>query len=533
MAQFDYVIVGAGSAGCVLANRLSANSGVTVALIEAGPSDAHPYVHMPRGVSKLVRDPNRMWVYLTQPESGTGMRPDYWLRGKVLGGSSSVNGMVYVRGHPEDFNAIAARTSDDWSWQHIGRIYAQLENHELGAAPTRGAAGPLRISLPTYRTVLTEALVAAGAGMGWAAKRDLNEPDDAEAIGYLPRNIHHGKRQSTAVAFLRPIGHRPNLTVLTEALVDRVIFDGKRAVGVELLQKGYRSPFRARREVILAAGALASPGILERSGIGDPKRLAALGVPLVHASLQVGENLIDHQVLRLQWRLRQQLSQNRDYSGWRLLRSVAQYLLTRDGPMSSAAAELRSHFRSRPDISRPDVQALISPYSWDLKATGGKLEQQPGLFAIVHPLRPTSRGRVHIRSREPDASPAIEPNFRATQEDRDMMVGAVRTIRRYMQQESLREFIADETAPGNAVQSYDEVMAAIDGQGICAYHGVGTCAMGKDESAVVDPQLRVRGLQGLRVIDLSVMPVIPSGNTNAPSMALAWRAAEIVVKEYD
>jgi choline dehydrogenase len=531
MAQFDYVIVGAGSAGCVLANRLSANPDVTVALVEAGPSDAHPYVHMPRGVAKLVRDPTRMWVYLTEPEPGTGMRRDYWLRGRVLGGSSSVNGMVYVRGHPPDFNAIASQTSDDWSWDHIGRIYAELENHELGAAPTRGDAGPLRISLPTYRTALTEALVAAGAGMGWAAKRDLNEPDDAEAIGYLPRNIHRGKRQSTAVAFLRPIARRPNFTLLTDALVDRVVVDGKTAVGIELLQKGARKQFRAQREVIVAAGALASPAILERSGIGDPERLAALGVPLVHASPQVGENLIDHQVLRVQWRLKQELSQNRDYRGWRLLRALAQYQLTGNGPMSSAAAELRAHFRSGPDVARPDVQALISPYSWDLARPGGMLERQPGIYAIVHPLRPTSRGRVHIRSRDPDAPPAIEPNFRTTQEDRHMMLGAVRTIRRFMQQESLREFIAAETAPGNTVQSDDEVMAAIDGQGICAYHGVGTCAMGKDENSVVDPQLRVRGLEGLRVIDLSVMPIIPSGNTNAPTMALAWRAAEIIAAQ--
>jgi choline dehydrogenase-like flavoprotein len=333
------------------------------------------------------------------------------------------------------------------------------------------------------------------------------------------------------VAFLRPIARRRNLTVLTNALVDRLIFEGRRAVGIELLQKGHRTKLSAQREVILAAGALGSPAILERSGIGDPERLAALGGPLVHASPQVGENLIDHQVLRVQWRLKQQLSQNRDYGGWRLLRSLAQYHLTGDGPMSSAAAELRAHFKSSPDVARPDAQALISPYSWDLKSPGGMLEKQPGIFAIVHPLRPTSRGRVHIRSRDPDVPPVIEPNFRATQEDRDMMVGAVRTIRRYMEQESLREFIAGETAPGNTVQSYDEVMAVIDAQGICAYHGVGTCAMGKDENSVVDPQLRVRGLEALRVIDLSVMPIIPSGNTNAPTMALAWRAAEIIAAQ--
>ena len=392
MVQFDYVIVGAGSAGCVLANRLSANPDVTVALIEAGPSDAHPYIHMPRGVAKLVRDPKRVWVYLTEPQARTGMRPDYWLRGKVLGGSSSINGMVYVRGQPQDFNAIAALSSDDWSWDQIGRIYAELENHELGAAPTRGNVGPLRISLPTYRSVLTEALLAAGRGMGWATKRDLNEPDDAEAIGYLPRNIYQGKRQSAAVAFLRPVAHRPNLTVLTDAMVDKVMIDGRRAVGIELLQKGRRNKFGAHREVILAAGTLASPAILERSGIGDPARLATLGVPLVQVSPQVGENLIDHQVLRVQWRLRQQLSQNRDYSGWRLWRSVVQYQLTGDGPMSSAAAELRAHFRSTAGVSRPDVQALISPYSWNLQLPGGGLEKQPGMYAIVHPLRPTSRG---------------------------------------------------------------------------------------------------------------------------------------------
>lgn len=528
MAEFDYLIVGAGAAGCVLANRLSEDPGVSVALIEAGPADRHPFIHMPKGLAKVMQDPAHLWAYESAPEASTAMAPEVWVRGRVLGGSTSVNGMMYVRGQPSDFEELAQATSDDWSWEHIGAAYKALENHELGAAPTRGDAGPLKVSLPTHRDALTEAMVAAGAKLGWPVKRDVNDPDDGEGVGYAPRTIHKGKRQSAAIAFLRPVEGRANLTILTDTIVDRVVFDGRTAVGVDAVRNGKPELLRARREVILAGGAMATPGVLERSGIGDPARLARLGVPLVHASLEVGENLIEHRGIIMQWKLKGAGSQNREFRGWRLLRSTLQYYLTKDGPMSAAAYEIGAWFKSRPGANRPDGQFLIAPFSFDFAKMRTALEPFPGMNAVTYPLRPTSRGRIHITSTDPNAPPRLEPNYRSTDEDRAVMIACVRTMRRYAEQSPLREFVEVETMPGPDYQTDEQILDAYDRFGTCGYHAVGSCRMGRDEGSVVDPELRVRGVARLRIMDTSVMPGILSGNTNGPTMAMAWRAADII-----
>ena len=526
--EFDYVIVGAGSAGCVLANRLSADPDVTVALVEAGGPDRHPFIHMPRGVAKLVKMPSLIWLYLTEPELRTGMKPDYWLRGKVLGGSSSVNGMVWVRGQPADFDDLARLTSDDWSWQHIGRAYAEIEHHELGPAPSRGGAGPLRISLSRETNALTDAIAAAGAGLGWPIKEDVNQPDEGEGIGLLPRTIFRGKRQSAAVAFLRPIMHHKNLTIITDAIVDKVAFSGKRAIGLELLIGGQRRILKVRREAILSAGAVASPGILERSGIGDPDLLQALGIPVIHANPSVGENMSEHRALRMQWRLRKPLSFNPNFRGWRLVRSVVRYYLTGAGPMSGAAMDMRAAFSSRSGHNRPDAQAQLGLYSWDLAVQDGSLESAPGFCAVVNPLHPASQGSVHISTADPRALPTVLTNYFNDEADRAVMVGAFRRLRELAAQPPLRQLIEAETAPGPAVQTEEEVLSAVGKDGVAGMHTVGTCRMGHDASSVVDPATRVRGVTGLRVVDASIMPVIPAGNTNAPTMALAWRAAELI-----
>ena len=526
--RYDYVIVGAGAAGCVLAYRLSEDPAVRVVLIEAGPRDRHPFIFMPKGLAKVMQDPSHLWVYASTPEAATAGAPEVWVRGRVLGGSSSVNGMMYVRGQPSDFDAMAEDTSDDWSWKHIGAAYAALEAHELGEAPTRGAKGPLRVSMPTLRDRLSEAMIAAGAGLGWPVKADVNAPDDGEGIGYAPRTIHKGRRQSAAEAFLRPAARRPNLTVLTDAMVDRVVFEGRRAVGVSVIRDGRTEVVRADREVILACGAMASPGVLERSGVGDPERLRALGVPVVQASPGVGENLSEHRGVIVQWRLKREVSQNRDFRGWRLLRSTLQYYLTKGGPMSAAAYEIGAWFKTRPGLNRPDAQFLLAPYSFDFEKQRTALEPFPGMSVVTYPLRPTSRGRIHIASRDPNAPPVLEPNYRATPEDREAMVGAVRMVRRYARQEPLAGLIAGETMPGPQYETDDQILEAYDRFGTCGYHAVGSCRMGADAASVVDPELRVRGVEGLRIMDTSVMPVIPSGNTNGPTMAMAWRAADII-----
>ena len=528
METFDYVIVGAGAAGCVLANRLSEDPAVTVALLEAGPPDTHPFIHMPKGLAKVMADPKHLWVYGATPETATNDTAETWVRGRVLGGSTSVNGMMYVRGQPADFEALAEVAGPDWGWDKIGPAYAALEAHELGAAPTRGDRGPLKVTLPEHRDALTDAMVAAGAALGWPVKDDVNAPDDDEGVGYAPRTIHKGRRQSAAVAFLQPIRHRPNLTIRTNVVVDRVVFDGKRARSVRVLQTGRPTEIGARREVILAGGAMASPGILERSGVGDPTRLSALGIPLVHANPAVGENLSEHRGLILQWKLKGPGSQNREFSGWRLLRSTLRYYLRKDGPMAAAAYEIGAWFKSRPGANRPDAQFLIAPFSFDFASGRTRLEAFPGINAVTYPLRPSSRGSLHITSTDPEAAPNLAPNYRDTEEDRAIMVAAVRAMRRYVEQAPLKVFVEAETMPGAAFETDAEILDAYDRFGTCGYHAVGSCRIGSDEGSVVDPRLRVRGVEGLRVMDTSVMPFILSGNTNGPTMAMAWRAADLI-----
>lgn len=529
MESFDYIIAGAGAAGCVLAYRLSEDPALKVCLIEAGPRDTHPFIAMPKGLAKVMADPKHLWAYASEPDACTANQSELWIRGRVLGGSSSVNGMMWVRGQPADFDAIAELSSNDWNWKNIGRAYAELENHELGPAETRGGAGPMRVTMPTMRDALSEAQIRAGEALGWPRKEDVNTPDDDDGIGYAPRTIAEGRRQSAAVAFLRPAERRPNLTVRTDCTVDRVVFAGKRAVGVELLHAGVREQLTARREVIVCGGAMASPAILERSGIGDAKRLQVLGIDLVHDLPEVGEGLIEHRGLIMQWKLRRDLSHNKQFYGWRLLRSTLRYYLTRGGPMSAAAYEIGAWFRTRPGLNRPDAQVLIAPFSFDFDKQRQDVERHPGMSVVVYSLRPTSRGSIHISSRDPDVAASFHPNYRANEADRQSMIGAVRVIREWAKQAPLAELVLEETMPGPNFESDEQILDAYDRFGTCAYHAVGSCRMGKDPQSVVDPQLRVRGVDNLRVIDTSIMPVIPAGNTQAPTMAMAWRAADLIL----
>jgi len=531
MTQYDYVIAGAGAAGCTLAYRLSADPSLRIALIEAGPRDNHPFIKMPKGLIKVMADPKHLWAYSSKPEGSTSDKSEVWVRGRVLGGSSSINGMMYVRGQPADFDAIAQLSSDDWSWEHIGKAYRDFENHPLGEDETRGGNGPLRLSLPTLRDKVSEAQIAAGEQMGWPVKKDVNQPDNDDGIGYAPRTIHKGKRQSASVAFLREAEDRPNLDVLVEATVDRVVFDGRRAVGVEILRGGKREVIQAGKEVVICGGAMASPAILERSGIGHAALLEPMGIDMVHHSPEVGEGLLEHRGLIMQWKVRPGYSQNQEYSGWRLLRSVAKYYLTGDGPMSSAAYEIGAWFKTRPGLNRADAQALIGPYSFDFDKQRMELEKFPGINAVVYPLRPTSRGSIHIATRDPDIAAEFSPNHRDTEEDRKAMVGSVHVMREWARQPALRDIIVEETMPGPAYQSDEEILRSYDEFGTCGYHAVGSCRMGSDPASVVDPALRVRGVEGLRVIDTSIMPIVPSGNTNGPTMAMAWRAADIILRD--
>ena len=527
----DYVIVGGGAAGCVLAYRLSADPTIRVTLIEAGPRDRHPFISMPKGLAKVMQDPAHLWVHASKPEDSTAGQSEMWVRGRVLGGSSAVNGMMYVRGQPADFDAIAEVSSDDWDWAHIEAAYRGLENHELGAADHRGAGGPLNISMPTMRDRLSEAQIAAGEAMGWTRKADVNQPDNDVGVGYAPRTIWKGKRQSAATAFLRPAEKRPNLTILTGHVADRILFDGKRAVAVECLHDGQPVRINAAQEIIICGGAMASPALLERSGIGSQARLEALGIEVVHDNPEVGENLIEHRGLIMQWKLSGEYSQNREFSGWRLLRATLRYYLTGDGPMSAAAYEIGGWFKTRPGLNRPDAQMLIAPFSFDFAKQRSDVERHPGMNAVIYPLRPTSRGSIHIETRDPEAAASFSPNYRSTEDDRAAMIGAVRIMRDYVKRAPLAEMVAEETMPGPAYASDAEILTAYDQFGSCGYHAIGSCRMGKDAASVVDPALRVRGVEGLRIMDTSIMPAIPAGNTQGPTMAMAWRAADIILRD--
>lgn len=526
----EYIIVGAGAAGCVLAYRLSQNPDAHVTLLEAGPRDTHPFIHMPKGLAKVMQDPKHLWVYSSTPEASNAHTSETWVRGRVLGGSTSVNGMMYVRGQPGDFDAIAETTSDDWNWDRIGQAYAELESHELGPDATRGANGPIKITVPNQRDALTNAFVEAGKSLGWQEKADVNAPNDVEGIGYAPRTVYKGRRQSASTAFLKPAADRKNLKIVTNATVDRILFEGNRAAGVVIVDSdGTRRTLSTQGEIILCAGATASPGILERSGIGDSDRLAKLGIPLVHANANVGENLLEHRAIIVQWRLNQDVSHNKKYYGIGLIRSTLRYYLTRTGPMSAAAYEQVAWFKTRKGLNRPDAQFLLSPFSFDFDKDRKDVERKPGMHITIYPLRPSSRGHIHINSVSPDAIPELVTNYHDTEEDRRAMISAVRMARKFVRQPPLGQYVAEETMPGASYETDEEILRAYDTYGTCGYHAVGSCKMGSDPAtSVVDPELRVRGVTGLRIMDTSVFPTIPSGNTNGPTMAMAWRAADVI-----
>lgn len=532
MEDYDYVIVGAGAAGCVLAYRLSANPAVRVLLIEAGPADNHPFIHMPKGVARLKTRLEYFWHYLAGGIPARDGVQEIWGRGRTLGGSTAVNGMMYVRGQRADFDELARIAGDDWGWDRIGQSYKELEQHELGAGPTRGDRGPLRITMPAVRNVLTDAAIAAGVQLGMVNKRDVNDPEDVERVGYAPCTVYRGRRQSAATAFLHPIrAARRNLHVLTDVVVDKLLIEEGRTVGVAVRRRGVPAVYGARREVLLSAGSMGSPAILQRSGIGPAEHLRSLGIDVIHDSPNLGHGLREHRSLVMQWRTKDAVSMNRQFFGARLIGNALRYYTTRTGPLGAAAYEAGAWFRTRPDAIRPDGQFLIAPFTFDFTAKKPNVERQGGLQLCVYILRPKSTGSVLIQSTDPAKVPLVTLNYHSDPEDRRAMIDVFRYARKFVEQPALSGLVLEETRPGPAVVSDDEIIGAFDHLGIGAYHASGSCGMGRDAGSVVDQRLRVRGVKGVRVVDTSVLPILLSGNTNGPVTAVAWRAADLIMED--
>ncbi|HEX7856312.1 MAG TPA: GMC family oxidoreductase N-terminal domain-containing protein [Sphingobium sp.] len=520
---YDYIIVGAGSAGCVLAERLSVQGDEQILVIESGGRNDSALVTMPMGIGRTLIDPRLTRYYSTEPEAGNAHRGRIWMRGQGLGGSSSINGMMYMRGQPEDYEDWSALGNVGWGWDQIGRCFRELENHELGADGERGVGGPLPVSIQPHRSPLTEAILATGEATGLERREDINRPRQ-EGIAYTPATIRKGRRVSAADAFLTPALHRPNLTVRTGVTVERLLFDGLRAIGIAARTKDGPVTFQARRDVILSAGALETPRLLHLSGIGPADLLGELGITPVIRNDAVGANLREHKVVSMTQRLNGPYSHNRQMRGPRLYWNAARYWLTRTGVLASTY-DITAFVRTQAALSRPDAQITF----WSLSCPQDRLEpeREPGLALMGYPLRTLSEGRICARSPDPSAPPLITTNFLSNDYDCKVIIGVFRKMRSIVQTAPLCDFIDHESFPGAAIVTDEQILDVARGLDTCM-HAVGTCKMGVDAAAVVDPRLRVIGVTGLRIVDCSVMPTQVSGNTNGPVMALAWRAAELI-----
>ena len=527
--EYDYVVVGAGSAGCVIAARL-AESGATVALLEAGGSDHHPLIHIPAGVGNLVYNPRVNWMYTTEPEPGTSGRRLHTPRGKVLGGSSSINGMLYVRGHRQDFDDWASSGCTGWSYDDVLPMFKKSEHYASGGDPRyRGQGGPLRVE--DYRTILplTHLFVKAAQEAGHRFTPDMNG-ELQEGVGYSQMTRLGRVRGSTYRAFLTRSDHRNNVDVRTHTLVSALMLEGRRCVGVRFVRGGESGELRARREVIVSAGAINSPQILQLSGIGDPEHLRQLGVETVLAAPQVGRNLSDHYTSRVSYRLKGIRSINELASGWRLVPEVLKFVFSGRGALTFGVTSSSVFCRSTKDIPYPDLQLLFTPASYVF----GKalvLDNQPGMTVAVCPTRPRSRGSVLASSKDPRVAPHIRLGALTDRADVDVMLSGLRQTRDILNQPSLKPYLVNEIAPGANVTGPEELEQFMRDQGGTIYHPIGTCAMGQGAAAVVDPTLKVRGIAGLRVADASIMPSLPTGNTNAATIMIGEMTAAMVLQE--
>jgi choline dehydrogenase len=540
----DYIIVGAGSAGCVLANRLSADGRFKVLLLEAGGDDrptknpgqfmSNLMIHVPVGYSQTLKDPKVNWLYPTEPDPGTGGRSHVWPRGKVLGGSSSINGLLYIRGQHADYDGWRQLGCEGWGWDDVKPYFLRAENQERpGLDAWHASGGPLNVSDVTQKHEVSDAVIDACVQAGIPRNDDVNG-EAQEGVSYYQLTVKNGQRCSAAVAYLHPAMDRPNLRVETEALAARVLFEGKRASGVEYSQGGETKIAKAAREVILAGGAINSPQLLQLSGVGPADLLKQHGIEVVADLPGVGENLQDHYVITTTFRLKAgTVSVNELTKGTRFLGETLKYLFQRKGLLTLSAAHIAVFCKSRPDLSGPDIQFHILPATMDtqklLEEQKMELEGQPGLTIAPCQVRPESRGTIRIKSADATVYPAIAPNYLSDPIDQQVAVASLHWARKIAAQPALTGWIDHEMMPGPDFTTDEALLGYARMAGSTIYHPVGTCQMGRNPTAVVDPQLRVHGLTGLRVVDASVMPRLVSGNTNAPTIMIAEKAADMIL----